>query len=194
MVVVEHPVDNESGVHDHYMHLAMEQAREAGRKGEVPIGALIVARNERGEMEILSQAHNLVETRHDASAHAELLAMQRAAKKQKNWRLINATLYSSLEPCPMCLAACQAFRVSSIVYGAPDMRLGAIETHMKMLDVPHPFHTIEDVVPRVQEAESAELLRDFFRQRRKKTKADPNPPTLRRSKLTSKIRSWLSIL
>ena len=79
----------------------------------------------------------------------------------------------------MCLAACQAFRVSSIVYAAPDLRLGAIETHIRLLDTPHPFHTIGEVVPGVQRDKSADLLRGFFRERRKQKTPKDTVPTWR---------------
>jgi tRNA(adenine34) deaminase len=150
------------------MDLALKQARKAESKDEVPIGAVVIERREDGTFQILSQAYNLVETKHDASAHAEMLALRQAANRVKNWRLANTTLYTTLEPCPMCLAAAQAFRVSSIVYGAPDLRLGAIETHIRLLDVVHPFHTIDEVVPGVLGNESSFLLKNFFRERRKK--------------------------
>jgi tRNA(adenine34) deaminase len=161
------------------MDLALQQARRAESKGEVPIGALVVERSAEGDFRILSEACNLVETTCDASAHAELLALRRAAKRVKNWRLANTTLYTSLEPCPMCLAAAQAFRVSSIVYGAPDLRLGAIKTHIRLLDVTHPFHTIDEVVPGVRENESASLLKSFFRKRRKLSSNQKRSTTLR---------------
>jgi tRNA(adenine34) deaminase len=151
------------------MNLALLQAQQAGEKGEVPIGALVVQRRESGDLIILSAAHNLVETRHDASSHAELLALRQAAKKIKNWRLLNTTLYTTLEPCPMCLSAAQAFRVSTIVYGAPDLRLGAIDTYIRLLDVRHPIHNIDDVVPGILQEESSFLMRSFFRQRRRAT-------------------------
>lgn len=170
---------NVTEIHNHFMGLALQQARVAETKGEVPIGAVVVERKEDGDFSILAQACNLVETTHDASAHAELLALRQAAKRVKNWRLVNTTLYTSLEPCPMCLAAAQAFRVSSIVYGAPDLRLGAIETHIRLLDVEHPFHTIDEVVPGVLGNESAFLLRDFFRKRRKKPSGLPESVSLR---------------
>ena len=160
---------NTSDVHSHFMNLALKQARNAEKNGEVPIGAVIIERKEDGHFQILSQACNLVETRNDASAHAEMLALRQAANRLKNWRLANTTLYTSLEPCPMCLAAAQAFRVEKIVYGAPDLRLGAIKTHIRLLDVDHPFHTIEEVIPGVLGNESSYLLKDFFRRRREMT-------------------------
>lgn len=156
-------------VHSHFMKKALSKAQEAERMGEVPIGALIVQRScsePNNQFIVLAEACNQVETRHDASAHAEMLAMRQAAQQLQNWRLTNTTLYTTLEPCPMCLAAAQAFRVSSIVYGAPDIRLGAIETHIKLLDIPHPFHTIDQIIPGVLGNESTLLLKDFFRRKR----------------------------
>lgn len=146
--------------------------------------------------EVLSKGFNCVEQKHDASAHAELIALQRAGAALKNWRLstrpkkcndkysetsgtattiktptTTTTLYTTLEPCPMCLAASQAFRVNQIVYGAPDMRLGAVETHMNLIDVaPHPFHNITHIKGGVRHNECAALLRGFFQKRRIESK------------------------
>ena len=159
--------NNSTAIHSHFMNIALEQARKAEGYGEVPIGAVVIERCEDGSFKVLSEACNLVETTKDASAHAELLALRKAASRRKNWRLLNTTLYSTLEPCPMCLAAAQAFRVSSVVYGAPDLRLGAIKTHIKLLDIEHPFHTIDEVVPDILSEESSTLLKSFFRRRRK---------------------------
>jgi tRNA(adenine34) deaminase len=170
-------------VDEHLMGLALEQAREAGDKyGEVPIGAIVVEQfqdsnstniHEDGiEVSILSHGQNQIETKHDASAHAETQSLRSAAKAVQNWRLLNATLYSTLEPCPMCLSAAQAFRVKRIVYGAPDLRLGAVETYMNLLDYPHPFHSSDamEVIGGVRAEEAKTLLVDFFRARRKKGK------------------------
>jgi tRNA(adenine34) deaminase len=177
-------------IHVYFMNLALQQAAAAGTRSEVPIGAVVV-RNQTQTLlsqsqsqlshlphqqdqeqhvyfQVLSVAGNAVEERHDASAHAELLALRAAANREQNWRLSNQTiLYSTLEPCPMCLAAAQAFRIEQVVYGAPDLRLGAVETHMRLLqDHVHPFHNITRVVSGVQAEQSAEQLRAFFRQRR----------------------------
>ena len=152
------------------MDLAIDEAKEAARKGEVPIGALVVERkdDEEGCYRILSRGYNMVETTHDASAHAELTALRRASKRTRNWRLFNKTLYSTMEPCPVCLSSAQAFRIHTVVYGAPQIRLGAITSYMQMLnDYTHPFHTIEEVIPDVMKEECAELLKSFFRKKRK---------------------------
>ena len=123
--------------------------------------------------EVLSWGSNQVEETRDASAHAEMLALRRAAASEymDNWRLYNTTLYTTLEPCPMCLAAAQAFRIDGIVYGAPDLRLGALFTHMNLLELaPHPFHNISYIVSNIRQDECAQLLRNFFRQQRQKRK------------------------
>eukprot|EP00804_Cyclotella_cryptica_P015229 CCRYP_000754-RA/>CCRYP_000754-RA protein AED:0.03 eAED:0.03 QI:557/1/1/1/0/0/2/462/158 len=105
----------------------------------------------------------------DASAHAELLALRQGARNLKNWRYPpNCTLYTTLEPCPMCLSSIQAFRIDNLVYGAPDHRLGAVETHMNLLSiVKHPYHEIKSVVGGVQEEKCGGIVVDFFRERRK---------------------------
>lgn len=172
-------------VHEFFMRRALREAERAVNvDSEVPIGAVIVRnqtathqmrkRNSPTEhhpeqiYEILSENHNSVEKYFDASAHAELLAMRDAAATVQNWRLINTTLYSTLEPCPMCLSAAQAFRVQHIVYGAPDLRLGACGTYFDLLSVAqHPYHNVSKVSSGFFEEECAEILRSFFRQRRK---------------------------
>ena len=178
--VISLPDDaTEQEIHARLMGFALEEARRAGQMGEVPIGAIVVreiqpasvlsSRQENTtnvrEFELLSTGRNLVETNSDASAHAELEALKLAASRIGNWRLLNTTLYSTLEPCPMCLSAAQAFRCKSVVYGAPDMRLGAVETYIKLLDEKHPYHDVE-AIGGILEEESADLLKNFFRRRR----------------------------
>jgi tRNA(adenine34) deaminase len=173
-------------VHQTLMNIAIEEAKQAGLKGEVPIGAIIVkeekeerydtsattSNNKYRTFTILSTGQNQIETIHDASAHAELQALRSASYNIQNWRLLNTTLYTTLEPCPMCLSASQAFRVERIVYGAPDLRLGAVETHMRLLDVAkHPFHDEIEVIGGVYGEECGKLLIHFFRERRKQRKA-----------------------
>lgn len=152
------------------MRLALEEAEKAGKRAEVPIGATVVRKSGDDTFEVLSRASNRVERDNDASAHAELLALRRAAKAIGNWRLLNCTLYSTLEPCPLCLSATQAFRVESLVYGANDLRLGAVETYVRLLNYEHPFHNVTNVLGGVRQEQSADMLRGFFRQRRSKCK------------------------
>jgi len=120
--------------------------------------------------EVLTQSHNMVETLQDASAHAEILALRCASRILKNWRLYNTTLYSTLEPCAMCLASCQAFRVSEIVYGAPDLRLGAVESYFSLLEMqkPHPYHPRMNIFGGVLADRSRKLITSFFVGRRKR--------------------------
>ncbi|KAL7443098.1 hypothetical protein ACHAXH_008622 [Discostella pseudostelligera] len=155
---------------DHYfMGLALQQARHAWRKGEVPIGAIIVTER---TYQILAMGHNLVETTMDASAHAELVALRQGAKTRRNWRYPpSTTLYSTLEPCPICLSSIQAFRIDHIVYGALDHRLGAISSHMELLKVAkHPYHEVKSTRGGVREAECGEIVKQFFRERRRMNK------------------------
>jgi tRNA(adenine34) deaminase len=169
-------------VHEFFMRRALEQASRAGRLNEVPIGAVVVQNvtsasdndknNDLQQFRILASQRNRVEACSDASAHAELLALRGAASAIRNWRLSpSVTLYSTLEPCPMCLAAAQAFRVSHIVYGAPDHRLGAVTTHMNLLGVAqHPYHTITSIHAGVLDEECGSVLVQFFRERRGQSK------------------------
>ena len=102
-----------------WMQLALEEAAAAFAKGEVPIGAVLVHNGV-----AIARAHNLVEHTQDASAHAEMLCLRAAAAQLDSWRLLNSTLYCTVEPCPMCLAAANGFRVSRLVYGTTNARLG----------------------------------------------------------------------
>ena len=174
---------------DHYfMGMALQQAQYAWSKGEVPIGAVIVREfdiDDEGEdtsdtlptapkrtFQILSASHNRVETNIDASAHAELLALRQGARNLNNWRFPpNSRLYDTLEPCPMCLASIQAFRIDHVVYGAPDNRLGAIKTHMNLLKMAkHPYHEVKSVTSGIREEECGDIIVQFFREQRRKKK------------------------
>jgi len=115
---------------------------------------------------VVARAYNEVETKLDASAHAELQALREAARRVGNWRLLNATLYCTLEPCPMCLSAAYAFRVGRVVYAAPDRRLGAVTSWLRLPEETHPFHHV-DIDGGLLEDEAAGLLTDFFKRRRR---------------------------
>jgi tRNA(adenine34) deaminase len=142
------------------MRRALLAARSAAEKGEVPVGA-VVAR----EGEILAVAANEREATKDPTAHAELLAIRQAAASLGSWRLTGCTLYSTLEPCPMCAGAAHAARIDRLVYATPDPKAGyAGSLHNVPADarLNHAITVEEGVL----EAEAAELLRDFFRDRR----------------------------
>jgi tRNA(adenine34) deaminase len=146
------------------MRRALLAAKEAAGKGEVPVGAVVA----RGE-EILAVAANEREATKDPTAHAELLAIRRAARTLGGWRLTGCTLYATLEPCPMCAGAAHAARIDRLVYAAPDPKAGYAGTlHNTPADA-RLNHTIA-VEKGLLEAEAAEMLRDFFKNSRQTPK------------------------
>ena len=148
---------------DAAMALALDEARAAAARGEVPVGAVVV---DDTTGTVIARAGNAVEASHDATAHAELRALRAAAQSLQNWRLQDATLYCTLEPCVVCLGAAYAFRIPSVVYGARDHRLGAAGSWLSLHTETHPFHAL-DVRGGVCAEESSKLLKDFFRERRR---------------------------
>ena len=146
---------------EHFMKLAIRHAQHAVRDIEVPIGAVL----EDSLGTVLAASRNQVETKQDASAHAEIVCMREAAHLLGTWRLSGCTVYSTLEPCPMCFAAMQSFRIKRLVYGAKDIRLGACGSYVNLMESKHPFHNIE--VTGGLFAETSEgLLKRFFQNRR----------------------------
>lgn len=154
----EPPIHNATDLR--LMRRALLAAKEAAERGEVPVGAVVA----RGE-EILAVAANEREATKDPTAHAELLAIRRAANTLGGWRLTGCTLYATLEPCPMCAGATHAARIDRLVYAAPDPKAGYAGTLHNTPANTRLNHTT--VVERgVLETEAAELLRDFFKNRR----------------------------
>ncbi len=147
---------------EEYMGLALVEARKAYELGEVPIGAIVVK-----DGEMIATAYNLRETGHDATAHAEVLAIRRACEKIGHWRLTGATLYVTIEPCPMCAGALVMSRIDRLVYGAADYKAGAVESLFNITNHSGLNHRIE-VRAGVREEECRILMKDFFRERRKK--------------------------
>ncbi|ADY54391.1 tRNA-adenosine deaminase [Syntrophobotulus glycolicus DSM 8271] len=146
--------------HEDWMRLALKQAETALEKDEVPIGAVIVKNGE-----ILALAHNEKETNQDPTAHAEMLAIKRAAQKLGAWRLSGATLYVTLEPCPMCAGAIIQSRIETLVYGADDSKGGAVGSVLNVLQHQLWNHKVE-IITGILEEESARLLKGFFRSKR----------------------------
>lgn len=142
---------------------ALKEAKKAFILGEIPIGAIICNQEHR----IIARAHNLCETNFDATAHAEILAIQIACKKLKNWRLSDLTLYVTVEPCPMCAGALYQSRIKRLVYGATDWRAGACESVFNVVNNPWLNHQIE-VRAGVLEDECITLMKKFFALRRKR--------------------------
>lgn len=154
---------------EYYMGLAIEEARKAEALGEVPIGAVIVR-----DGQVVGRGYNLRETTKDPLAHAELLAIKEASKTMGGWRLIGATLYVTLEPCPMCAGAIVQARLPRIVYGAMDPKAGCAGSLMNLLQEERFNHQVE-MIQGVREEECSELLKNFFRslrERRKKKVAE----------------------
>ncbi|WP_242311884.1 tRNA adenosine(34) deaminase TadA [Bacillus cereus group sp. BfR-BA-01331] len=148
----------------YFMQLAIEEAKKAEAIQEVPIGAVIVL-----DGEVISVAHNLRETEQRSIAHAELLAIDEACKELGTWRLEDATLYVTLEPCPMCAGGIVLSRIKRVVYGASDPKGGCAGTLMNLLTDERFNHQCE-VVAGVLEEECGTLLTIFFRELRKKRK------------------------
>lgn len=142
------------------MALALAQAAEAMRLGEVPVGAVAVL-----DGIVIGAGYNRKESDQDPTAHAEILALRMAALALNNWRLIGVTLYCSLEPCPMCAGAMIQARLTRLVYGAPDTRFGADGTVIDVLGQPAFNHRVE-VQRGVLADQAADLLQQFFRQLR----------------------------
>ena len=146
---------------EEWMRIAIDAARLAAQNGEVPVGAVIVESS--GEM--LVSASNLTITNNDPTAHAEIIALREAASKIGNYRLLNTTVYSTIEPCAMCAGALVNARVSRLVFGAHDDRFGAVETHFQIGTNEKLNHRIE-VASGVFAEECRELMQSFFRAKR----------------------------
>ena len=147
-------------MHEHYMQLALEEARQAMAEDEVPVGAVIVRSDQ-----VVARAHNQREQLSDPTAHAEMIAITQAAAACGSWRLEGCTLYVTLEPCPMCAGAILQARIPVVVYGAADPKAGAVHTLFRLLDDPRLNHRCL-TVPGVLGEPCAVILSRFFRQQR----------------------------
>ena len=145
-----------------YMRLAIEEAKLAAARGEVPIAAILVV-----EDRIVAQAHNFRELWQDPTAHAEMIAIREAAIKLGTWRLTATTLYVTLEPCTMCAGAIVLARIPRLVFAAPDPKAGACGSLFNITQDQRLNHRVE-VVSGVLEPESQDLLQSFFRALREK--------------------------
>ncbi len=153
-------------IHPHppvnFMDLAFRKAEAAYKRGEVPIGAVLV---DPISGEVLAADHNRVEELHDPTAHAEILVIRAVATSRREKRLPFADLYVTLEPCPMCATAISFARLRRVIYGAPDLKGGGIDSGPKLYTLPTCHHRPQ-VIGGSGEGRSAELLRSFFRARR----------------------------
>ena len=145
------------------MRRALREAQKADLEGEVPVGAVVVQGDK-----VIARGHNRPLALSDPSAHAEILALRRAAKKLGNYRLKGCDLYVTIEPCAMCAGAIVQARLRRVAYGAPDPKAGACGSALAVLNHPKLNHKVE-VISGVLAEECALVLRDFFRKRRSKT-------------------------
>jgi tRNA(adenine34) deaminase len=146
---------------EHYMDLALEEAKKAEAAGEVPVGAVIVCADT-----VIGYGFNQPITANDPTAHAEIMALREAARNQQNYRLTDAVMYCTVEPCIMCAGAMIQARLGRLVFGSADTKAGAAGSIYNVLSDPRLNHRV-DVMFGIREAECAALLRDFFARRRK---------------------------
>ena len=146
--------------HEEAMRIALEEAKLAAAKGDVPVGAVILHNGE-----IIAQRHNEREASNDPTAHAEVLALQDASKRLNDWRLSECTLVVTLEPCVMCAGATQSARIGRLVYGAANFEAGATATLYNVMSDPRLGHN-PPVEHGVLADESAALLKEFFASKR----------------------------
>ena len=143
-----------------FMQEALKEARKAYKEGEVPVGAVLVLNNK-----VIARGHNQVELLKDATAHAEMICIGSGAQALENWRLLDTTLYCTIEPCCMCAGALFLARVKRLVWGAPDMRHGANGSFCDLFALKHPTHSIE-ITSGVLTDVCGTLMQEFFRERR----------------------------
>ena len=146
--------------HEHWMKLAMELAHEAEQAGETPVGCIVVA-----DGQVIGKGRNSPLASLDPTAHAEMIAIRQSALTAGNYRLNDATLYVTLEPCVMCAGAMVMARIRTLVFGARDLRFGGVRSKFRIADSSVLNHRVE-VVEGVCGAESTALLRKFFQSRR----------------------------
>ncbi|MBD3949025.1 tRNA adenosine(34) deaminase TadA [Tuanshanicoccus lijuaniae] len=166
-----HLSESERLRHEKWMRVALAQAALAEKLGEVPIGAVIVK-----DEKVIAKAYNLRELSHVATAHAELLAINEANQLQEKWRLEGATLYVTLEPCPMCAGAIILSRIQTVVFGARDPKAGCVGSLMNIVEDTRFNHNAQ-VIEGILAEECGQRLSHFFkalRERRKKEKVMHN--------------------
>ena len=144
-----------------FMQEALNEAKKAYKKKEVPIGAVIVYKNK-----IIARGYNLRESKKNSLLHAEIIAIKKACKKLKSWRLDECDLYVTLEPCPMCSGAIIQARIKNIFFGAKDPKAGCVNSKLQLFE-PGLFNYNVNVAGGLLESECSQLLKDFFKELRK---------------------------
>ncbi|HXL73441.1 MAG TPA: tRNA adenosine(34) deaminase TadA [bacterium] len=149
---------------DQFMREALKEARKAAGKGEVPVGAVVVK-----DGKVIGRGHNLTEKKQSALTHAELVALSKASKKLKSWRLIDCDLYVTLEPCTMCAGAIVLSRVRNLVYGTTDPKAGAVHSTARVMENEKLNHRVK-VTSGMLKEECSGVLTAFFKEMRRKAK------------------------
>jgi tRNA(adenine34) deaminase len=147
--------------HQRWMQMAVAMARQASGMGEVPVGAVLVR-----DGELIGKGFNQPISSHDASAHAEIIALRDAGSRQNNYRLPGSTMYVTIEPCTMCVGALIHARVNTIIFGAREPKAGVLVSNLQLHEQAHFNHQLK-FVEGVLENECSALMRDFFLSRRK---------------------------
>jgi tRNA(adenine34) deaminase len=150
--------------HETFMRLALREAKKAGARGEVPVGAVVVR-----DQKVVGRGSNRTEARQSALEHAEAVALRSASKRLKSWRLENCDLYVTLEPCTMCGGAIALSRIRNLVYGTADPKAGAVVSTASVLDNPKLNHRTA-VTGGILKDECATVLSGFFKELRRKRK------------------------
>jgi tRNA(adenine34) deaminase len=145
-----------------FMLLALDLAKKAQKKDEVPIGAVIVK-----DGKVIAKAFNLIERKQSATSHAEIIAINKACKKLKSWRLLDCEMYVTLEPCPMCAGAIANARIKKVYFGAYELKSGSAESKFKILTESGLNHSVEYQGGVMQE-QCAQILKDYFKGKRAK--------------------------
>lgn len=174
--VVKAPKVVDQATHEKYMAMALEEANKAKELGEVPVGAIIVA----SDGTIVSRGCNRTIVDHDATAHAEIVALRRAGVAMGNYRLNDLTMYVTLEPCCMCVMACIHARIKAIVYGAEDSKTGACNSVFDLADDDRHNHRVE-IIGGILESECGQILTDFFKTRRAEQKSSKMAASAKRT-------------
>jgi tRNA(adenine34) deaminase len=143
-----------------FMGIALEEAEGSAQAGEIPIGAVVVQNGK-----IIARNHNRCITANDPTAHAEILVIREAAQKLGNYRLVGSDLYVTVEPCIMCVGAMLQARISRLVFGIPEEKMGVVQSRLALLDAPFLNHRIE-AMGGVRAEECRLLMQEFFRGRR----------------------------
>jgi len=150
----------DKGFDEKYMRMALEEAKMAGQRGEIPVGAVLLK-----EDRVLTKDHNRCIELSDPTAHAEVLVLRRGGEILRNYRLIDTVMYVTAEPCPMCVSAMVHSRISRLVFGTLEPKFGAVESKFRMLDSNGWNHKVK-VDRGILKEECAGLLKTFFRERR----------------------------